>query len=726
MTPDTTTIPLRQVGADAEPRRKGPSRRGKAERRDGAAGSGAPRVAPGLVPRPRLQRALAAAADLPLVVIVAPAGYGKTTLLAEWCARGERPFAWPRPGQLAAPGAPARVLASLAADGPIVIAVDDAQLLPATAIAELADAASHMPAGCTLALASRRRLGSAVTRLRAHRLALGLGHGELAMTRLEASLLLAGAGLRLDGATVDLLAARTGGWPGVLAIAAQRLADVPNPADVAAAFGGGDRMLATYLRAELLAELPAHRLAFLRRTAIAEELAPALCDAILGRGDAARALEAIAQSDVLLEPEGAAWRLHPLVRELLLADLHRLEPALAPELHRRAAAWHADGGRPEAALPHALATGDAAFAGHALWALAPGEAAAGRIARVGAWLRPFGPRELAAHPELAMSAAAFHLGGGRREEAERWTAAADAAARRVARGPGRTASLALLRACAGSAGAAAMGADAARAAALMSPGRWHALATLLQGIARHLQGDRAAGRALLERAARPQPGAVPLVLAAAHAQLALMDADGGDWDAADAHARAARATLPEPSDGDGPAVPLAVLVHTASAVVSAHRGEAADGRRAAASGSALLGDGGGLPPWLAVAAHVWIARAELRLSNAPAARAMLARAARLLAGVPDAPVLGEWLHIGWERTDAFAAGATGERPALTNAELRVLRFLPSHLTFREIGDRLHVSANTVKTQALSAYRKLDVGSRSEAVARGRAVGLLDG
>ena len=69
--------------------------------------------------------------------------------------------------------------------------------------------------------------------------------------------------------------------------------------------------------------------------------------------------------------------------------------------------------------------------------------------------------------------------------------------------------------------------------------------------------------------------------------------------------------------------------------------------------------------------------------------------------------------------------ASGGR-ALTTAELRVLRLLPSHLSFREIGARLHVSPNTVKTQALSAYRKLDVGSRSEAVARGRAVGLLDG
>ena len=123
---------------------------------------------------------------------------------------------------------------------------------------------------------------------------------------------------------------------------------------------------------------------------------------------------------------------------------------------------------------------------------------------------------------------------------------------------------------------------------------------------------------------------------------------------------------------------------------------------------------------------MWLARAEIRLSDAPAARALLARAARLQQAVPGAPVLAEWLHQGWERADAFAAGATGELPALTNAELRVLRFLPSHLSFREIGDRLHVSANTVKTQALSAYRKLDVGCRSEAVARGRAVGLLDG
>ena len=89
-------------------------------------------------------------------------------------------------------------------------------------------------------------------------------------------------------------------------------------------------------------------------------------------------------------------------------------------------------------------------------------------------------------------------------------------------------------------------------------------------------------------------------------------------------------------------------------------------------------------------------------------------------------MLWAWLHDAWERADAFAVGATGAGPALTVAELRVLRFLPSHMSFREIGLRLNVSANTVKTQALSVYRKLDVTCRSDAVARGRLVGLIDG
>ncbi|HET8758316.1 MAG TPA: LuxR C-terminal-related transcriptional regulator, partial [Solirubrobacteraceae bacterium] len=148
------------------------------------------------------------------------------------------------------------------------------------------------------------------------------------------------------------------------------------------------------------------------------------------------------------------------------------------------------------------------------------------------------------------------------------------------------------------------------------------------------------------------------------------------------------------------------------------RHDAADARR-------LLASLTGFPAWLVAEAHVLLARAEIRLSDGPAARMLLARAARAQAQMTDAPVLARWVHDGWERADAFAASATGDGPALTNAELRVLRLLPSHLSFREIGARLHVSTNTVKTHALSVYRKLDVSSRSEAVDRGCAAGLID-
>ena len=314
-------------------------------------------------------------------------------------------------------------------------------------------------------------------------------------------------------------------------------------------------------------------------------LTPALCNAILGRADAARTLEALAAAELLLEPlDDGAYRCHPLVRELLRADLERLEPALVGELHRRAAGHHRRADRPEDAVRHAVASGDAAYAGRVLFALGPAEAAAGRPAALRDWLRPFGARELAAHPELAMAAAALHLAEGRRDDALRWTAAADRAARRVGRGPERTAALALLQACAGSTGVAAMAADAERAAALMGPGQpWPALATLLGGVARHLGGDRPGAEALLARAARPETGGLALVRALAHAQLALLtrrDRRAGSAPAITRRrAREALAELAAP-------LPAVAVVHAAVAAVAAHarrRRRGPPGRRRGAS-----------------------------------------------------------------------------------------------------------------------------------------------
>jgi LuxR family transcriptional regulator, maltose regulon positive regulatory protein len=106
------------------------------------------------------------------------------------------------------------------------------------------------------------------------------------------------------------------------------------------------------------------------------------------------------------------------------------------------------------------------------------------------------------------------------------------------------------------------------------------------------------------------------------------------------------------------------------------------------------------------------------------ARTLLAEASRAARRVPDAPVLNRWLDEALGELDSGAASALEGSCLLTLAELRILRFLPTHLSFREIGDRLHVSTNTVKSQAHAVYRKLDASSRSEAVARASRVGLI--
>jgi LuxR family maltose regulon positive regulatory protein len=120
-----------------------------------------------------------------------------------------------------------------------------------------------------------------------------------------------------------------------------------------------------------------------------------------------------------------------------------------------------------------------------------------------------------------------------------------------------------------------------------------------------------------------------------------------------------------------------------------------------------------------------LARVELRLSDGREARCLLAEASRLGRRVDGAVALQGWIDEAWALADDFAAGPVACPSVLTKAELRVLRLLPSHLTFGEIATRLHVSANTVKTHAHAIYRKLDATSRSAAVAHARAVGLVD-
>jgi LuxR family maltose regulon positive regulatory protein len=677
-----------------------------------------------MVPRARLVRRLMGAGAVPIMTLVAPAGYGKTTVLAEWAMRDERSFRWL--GPLDDPDDALRTIVTAASRRiPQVIVLDDAHRAEPETVRELMRAATRLPLGAVFAVASRRRLAAASGRLRAHRLLADIAPRELAMTRLEAAMLLNAAGPRLDGEQVDLLVERTEGWPVALYLAALSLSEQDDVDTAISAFSGADRLIADYLDCELLAELPAEQRTFLRRTSLLGRLTGALCDAVLETRGSADTLGALREAGLPIEPldrADLAFRYHPLLAATLRAELTRAERDVEPALHMRAADWHDRHGEPADAVRHAVASGDADRAGRLLWALAPQYAGEGRTPILGTWLAAFRECDRTAHPTLALTAAAYHLAEGRIDDAERATESAQRVLAQAPDGDALAAAAPLLLACTARHGAARMGEDAAEADRLLTPdGVARGLASLLIGVAHHLTGDRDAAAARLQEGASRSAGSLPAVAALCHAQLALLAVEASDWDGAERHAHEAYATL-------APVVaPHAVraLVLAVFAVVAAQRGDLAQARHDAADAQRALAALTGFPAWLVAEAHVWLARAEIRLSDGMSARALLARAARIQVQVPDAVVLAQWVHDGWERADAFAASATGDGPALTNAELRVLRLLPSHLSFREIGARLHVSTNTVKTHALSVYRKLDVSSRSEAVERGCAAGLID-
>ena len=569
----------------------------------------------------------------------------------------------------------------------------------------------------TLALASRSRLALPIARLREQRLVTELGPRDLAMTRGEAASLLALAGLELDRAGVETLLRRTEGWPAGLSLAALALAEAPG-----AWCGGEDRLVADYVRDELLDGLPVEHLEFVLRTAVLDTLTGPLCDAVLERTGSAGTLAELAGSNVPLVPldrTDQRYRYHRLLRETLRAELRRRDPELEPALHRRASDWHRRAGDPDLAVHHAICAGDVQGAGELVWGSVVAAIGHGRRATIDGWLDRFTDAQIAAHPTLALAAANSRLARGRGDLAEHWASAAASARRSDVDEAG----IALMRAALARDGIAQMQRDARRAYGLMrDDDPWRALCCLLSGTAHEVAGRRDAAVAHLEEGARRAAVAAPDVHALCLTQLAVLAVAEEDWQAAAALIARARSQI----DRHGLATSATVaLVFAASATVRAHRGcveEARSDLQAALRLQSALTD---FAPWYELELRILVARAAVRLSDVNVARTALVEGSRLLRRVPEAAGIAAWLEDAWARHDAFRASESAPSSALTTAELRILRFLPTHLSLREIAERAHVSANTVKSQANAVYRKLDVRCRSEAVARACELGLLD-
>jgi LuxR family maltose regulon positive regulatory protein len=684
------------------------------------------------VPRPALVERLAGADDVEVALLVAPAGYGKSSLLREWSEQDERPFVWLSAADL-------RLAATVQGSPPVaalpdrhqrslVLALDDAHLIHPVILEQLVQTVlTQLPTGSTLALACRADPELPLGRLRAHRELIELREADLAMTPAEVGLLLRRSGIHLeDPEAAEAITRRTEGWPvGVYlaTLSLQRRLDDP---DGWRQFGGSDHLVAEYFRDEVLSTVSPDVLDFMTQSSVLDELSGPVCDAVLEREGSARLLSAVAEANLFLRPTDAAhqrFRWHRMFRETLRGKLGRAQPERVVRLHRRASAWLYERGDLDGAIDHAVAGDDPSRAGDLLVRGLAGYLGQGRTAAVQGWLRGFNDDTIAGCPRLALVAAHSALATGDTAQAQRWRMAVGASTGAAAADErSTTAGACLVEAMSARAGVAAIGEAASRAYQLDGEGgSWRPLACLLRGVAHYLSGAREAAIELLDEGTESGDSVAPGVTALCRAQRATIAIELEDWE--DAAELTDRACL----EIDRPGLvdqPVCALVFAAAAAARAHNGRSDEAKGDLRRGIDLLTELGDFLPWYGAEARLLLARASLQLADVVRARTLLAEASRFARRCGDAVVFRQWLDDSWGRIDTLAETSLSGPSALTIAELRILRFLPSHRSFKEIAIQLGVSANTVKTQAHAVYRKLGAASRSEAVTRASEAGLL--
>jgi LuxR family maltose regulon positive regulatory protein len=719
----------------------------------------------GSVSRTALVNKLRAARSIPVATVIAPAGYGKTTLLSQWAARDSRPFAWvsiddrdndpvillrhiaaalareePLPQRLLAalrsPGpsiwtaAVPRLAALLHARGPRVLVLDDFSLLRSRASLEAVAALIDDEADeSTLVLSGRVPPRIALASLRAGGRLFELGTEDLALTQREAKLLLRATGLRLSDATTARLIGRCEGWAAALYLAALSIRDAKQAGRSPIRFAGDDRYLADYFRSEYLAHLRPGPLRFLRRTSLLEEMSGPLCDAMLDDEGSAHELEKIERANlflVALDNRREGYRYHSLFRGLLRRELLEQEPEIVPVLHRRAADWFEANGDAESALEHAYEAGDTERAAAILASIAVAVYYSGRIQIVERWVRRFDEAGiLERHPEAAVVCAGVHLFRGRRDQALGLLEAAERGdlTRPVPDGsPSLRPWIRVLRAWLCEAGAKAMLADAEAALAeLPEASNWRPGALLAQGAALHLLGEDERAEKILASAVRSAASCgADETAAIARGLRDLLLSERGDHAAAEELSNDADELL---RSTDGRGYPARAFERATWAQVLLRNGRWNEARVALAAAQELRSFVTDAMPWLAVLTRLELARGLIALHDAEGAREILDEIDEICGRCPAlgllparAEALGHELESLPELDGAASAG-------LTRAELRLLPLLATHLSFREIADELHVSRNTIKTQAISVYRKLGVSSRSEAIAEAHRLGL---
>jgi LuxR family transcriptional regulator, maltose regulon positive regulatory protein len=741
----------------------------------------APASRAGLLPRASLQSLLQLSLEGKLCLVDAPAGFGKTTLLAQWRATaGEDRVAWVSlddgdndPNRfwgylaealhLVEPAVGSNSLAALRRQSvdlyravlpgllneldrvgsPLFLVLDDYHLVTnPTCHQTLTYFLDHLPASVHVALAGRTDPPLPLAKMRARGELAEIRVAELQFSDEEALALLNGSmGLQLATEDVERLAERTEGWAAGLYLAGLSLRGREDASAFIAAFHGDNRHIADFLGSEVLARQPDTTRRFLLRTSILERLTGSLCDNVLEAEGSAQVLVELERSNLFLlslDDRRQWYRYHHLFAQLLRLELGHRDPELVPMLHRRAAAWHRQAGNLHEAIGHATAAGEFAEAAALITQHWLTYWRRGQRATVARWLDGLPDEAIMANPSVAYVAAWIRgYSGASKQRTEDWLAVVgrDGAGGSLPDGvrsegnlPDGVSSL-------------AFGANLARASLVfddlgrsVAAGRralelagpeslqfwWMAQSAL--GHALYLSGQAAETRPQLEElVGRVHPAAQPVAVVLALAVLSLLAGDQDDDRTAVALARRAAAT----ADSQGlSAEPMCGIAYAALGRALGRQGELAEAEAQLQRALAPVG----IDSMLAQRAFTLLQLAPVRRGRGDlaGARALVEQARELIEQFADPgslPVL-------MEETERMLGSAPRRRveaaAPLTDRELVVLRLLPTRLSTREISRELSVSVTTVRSQIQAVYRKLQASTRAEAVARGRELGLVPG
>lgn len=700
-------------------------------------------------------------ADTPVIAVLAPPGYGKTTLLVQYQADQTRPTAWLTLD--VTDNDPVMFLAdltkSLAAAGmllgdgvaPSGIGMGGVLTVGVKALVEAIDPQAHgilimdqidhldsqtaldvvgevlvkMSGAVRIVVASRSGADLPLGLLRSLGAVVEITSRDLAMDPDEAGALFASVGLDVDDQLAGIVE-RTEGWPVGLYLTAMAMkAGAPSPAEPGV--HGDDFFVADYLRQELLGSITPRTMSFLMRSSILSRLSGPLCDFVLDISDSAETLAQLERSNLLIVPmdRTRTWfRYHSLLQDYLRSELDRHEPDLEPGLHSRAATWFEDHGSPNLAIEHVQQSGEMDRFGAMVTRSARRVYAEGRMETLSGWLHALEDgKALAEHPELAaLGGYAFSL-DGHAAKAERLASLALSDELGHPREESELGPFALmLRSYQAVRGPEQAQSDARRAhVAFAQQTEWIPASLAAEAVAvAATEGIAAAESLWTDGLWRSESMEGHPFSSYGLAQRALVDIERDEWSSAGE--RIERALLLIEARKLDRYITSGLPFVIASRL-AAREGDASAARAflAKAAGSRAL-----LTPALplhAVQILNEMAKGYIEVADMAGARQVMRDAADIVAVRPKLAGIAVAHQAIRERLAEMPAGSVGAS-SLTTAELRLLPLLVTHLTYPEIGERLFVSRHTVKTQAMSIYRKLGVSSRAGAVEKARETGLI--